>query len=236
MNLVISTPQVLYKIVNQKNQEISVYSPSDWPTHQEIKEKKEPWVKLEVLTPQNYIGQVLELLKEFKAKQIEQKYFGQSHFILIYEVPLRGILTGFYDKLKGVSQGFASMNYQILEWRAADLEKMEILVAGQKEEAFSKIVSAVEAEKEGRAIVKKLKEALPAQLFSVPLQAVMSGKIIARETLRARGKDVIAPLYGGDYTRKRKLLEKQKKGKRELKEKGKVNIPSRVFLEIFKSK
>ncbi len=236
LNLVISTPQVLYKIVNQKNQEISVYSPSDWPQAQEIKEKREPWVKLEVLTPQNYIGQVLELLKEFKAKQIEQKYFGQSHFLLIYEVSLREILTGFYDKLKGVSQGFASMNYQILDWREADLEKMEILVAGQKEEAFSKIVSAVDAEKEGRMIVKKLKEILPAQLFSVPLQAVLGGKIIARETLRARGKDVIAPLYGGDYTRKRKLLEKQKKGKRELKEKGKVSIPPRVFLEIFKSK
>lgn len=236
LNLVISTPQVLYKIINQKNQEISVFSSSDWPKPQEIKEKREPWVKLEVLTPQSYIGSVLELLKEFKAKQIEQKYFGQSHFLLIYEVPLREILTGFYDRLKGVSQGFSSMNYQILEWRSADLEKLEILVAGKKEEAFSKIVSVEEAEKEGRAIVKRLKEVLPSQLFSVPLQAVLGGKIIARETLRARGKDVIAPLYGGDYTRKRKLLEKQKKGKRELKEKGRVNIPSRVFLEIFKNK
>ena len=149
---------------------------------------------------------------------------------------MRQILTGFYDRLKGVSQGFASMNYQILDWRPADLEKLEILIAGKKEEAFSRIVSKNEAEKEGRAVVKKLKEFLPPQLFSVPLQAILGGKIIARETLRARGKDVIAPLYGGDYTRKRKLLEKQKKGKKELKEKGKVNIPSRVFLEIFKNK
>ncbi len=236
LNLVISVPQVLYKITNQKNQEISVYSSSDRPSPQEIKEKREPWAKLEVLTPQNYLGQVLELLQEFKARKIETKYFSRELFILIYEVPLRQILTGFYDRLKGVSQGFASMNYQILDWRPADLEKLEILIAGKKEEAFSRIVSKNEAEKEGRAVVKKLKEFLPPQLFSVPLQAVMGGKIIARETLRARGKDVIAPLYGGDYTRKRKLLEKQKKGKKELKEKGKVNIPSRVFLEIFKNK
>ena len=236
LNLVISTPQVLYKITNQKNQEISVYSSSDWPSPQEIKEKREPWAKLEVLTPQNYLGQVLELLQEFKARKIETKYFSRELFILIYEVPLRQILTGFYDRLKGVSQGFASMNYQILDWRPADLEKLEILIAGKKEEAFSRIVSKNEAEKEGRAVVKKLKEFLPPQLFSVPLQAVLGGKIIARETLRARGKDVIAPLYGGDYTRKKKLLEKQKKGKKELKEKGKVNIPSRVFLEIFKNK
>ena len=236
LNLVISVPQVLYKITNQKNQEISVYSSSDWPSPQEIKEKREPWAKLEVLTSQNYLGSVLELLQEFKARKIETKYFSQELFILIYEVPLRQILTGFYDRLKGVSQGFASMNYQILDWRPADLEKLEILIAGKKEEAFSRIVSKNEAEKEGRAVVKKLKEFLPPQLFSVPLQAILGGKIIARETLRARGKDVIAPLYGGDYTRKRKLLEKQKKGKKELKEKGKVNIPSRVFLEIFKNK
>ncbi len=236
LNLVISTPQVLYKIINQKNQEISVYSSSDWPSPHEIKEKREPWAKLEVLTSQNYLGGVLELLQEFKARKIETKYFSQELFILIYEVPLRQILTGFYDRLKGVSQGFASMNYQILDWRPADLEKLEILIAGKKEEAFSRIVSKNEAEKEGRAVVKKLKEFLPPQLFSVPLQAILGGKIIARETLRARGKDVIAPLYGGDYTRKKKLLEKQKKGKKELKEKGKVRIPSRVFLEIFKNK
>jgi len=236
LNLVISTPQVLYKIINQKNQEISVYSSSDWPPSHEIKEKREPWAKLEVLTSQNYLGQVLELLQEFKARKIETKYFSQELFILIYEVPLRQILTGFYDRLKGVSQGFSSMNYQILDWRPADLEKLEILIAGKKEEAFSKIVSKNEAEKEGRAVVKKLKEFLPPQLFSVPLQAILGGKIIARETLRARGKDVIAPLYGGDYTRKKKLLEKQKKGKKELKEKGKLRIPPRVFLEIFKNK
>jgi GTP-binding protein LepA len=235
LNLVISSPQVLYKITNQKDREISVYSPSDWPSPQEIKEKKEPWARVEVICSQMHLGRILEFLQEKKGRKTNQEYFGGNRVILTYEVPLREILTGFYDRLKGISQGFASMNYEILDWRPADLEKLEILVAGEKEEAFSKIVSRDEAEKEGRAIVRKLKELLPPQLFSVPLQAALGGKIIARETLRSWGKDVIAPLYGGDYTRKKKLLEKQKKGKRELKEKGRVRIPPSVFLEIFKS-
>jgi GTP-binding protein LepA len=221
--------------VNQKNEEISIYSPSDWPPAQEIKNAKEPWVRLEIITPDNYLGNVLELLKNFEAVQIETRYLGHNKAYLIYEAPLRQIIAGFHDKLKSASQGFASMNYEFLEYREADLVKLDILVAGKKEEAFSKIVSKKDAFLEGRKIVKKLKEILPPQLFAVPLQAAIGGKIIARETLRARARDVIAPLYGGDYTRKRKLLEKQKKGKKELKEKGKVRIPQKVFFELFGS-
>lgn len=234
LNLVITNPQVIYKIINQKNQKISIYSAGDWPPEQEIKEAKEPWVKLEIITPNNYLGRVLELLKGFGAKLRETKYFGPEKAILIYQAPLRAIITGLYDKLKGASSGFASMNYEFLEYTGADLVKLDILVAGKREESFSKIVPREEAFSEGRKIVKKLKEILPAQLFSVPLQAAVGGKIIARETLRAKGKDVIAPLYGGDYTRKRKLLERQKKGKKELKEKGQVRIPSKVFLDMLK--
>ena len=127
------------------------------------------------------------------------------------------------------------MNYEILGYKKGDLVKLEILIAGRKEEAFSKIVYKNEAHKKGKKIAEKLKEVLPGQLFSVPIQALVSGKVVARETISAKRKDVIAPLYGGDYTRKRKLLEKQKKGKKELKEKGRIRIPSRVFLEIFKT-
>jgi len=155
--------------------------------------------------------------------------------MLLYEAPLRKIITGFYDKLKSVTQGFASMNYEFSEYKKADLVKLDILIAGKKEEAFSKIVHKREAYEIGKKTVEKLKETLPAQLFSVPLQAAISGKIIARETIKARAKDVIAPLYGGDYTRKRKLLEKQKKGKKELKEKGRIAIPANVFFEVFKA-
>ncbi len=235
LDLVISTPQVLYKVINQDNEELFIYSASQWPTPQEIKETKEPWLTLEILTPESYLGRVLELLQAFEAKPSkETRYLSQDRILLTYQAPLRTIITGFYDKLKGVSQGFASMNYEFLEYRQADLVKLEILIAGEPQEAFSKIVSKKEAFFEGRKFVKKLKETLPLQLFSVALQAVVDGKIIARETIRAKGKDVIAPLYGGDYTRKRKLLERQKKGKKELKEKGRIKIPSSVYLKMFK--
>ena len=234
LKLIISTPSVVFKIINQKNQEIQIYSVREFPEPGEIKESKEPWVKLEVITPSEYLGKILELLNNLEGRQTETKYFGSDKVFLTYETPLREIIVGFYDNLKGVSRGFASMNYEMMGYKPVELVKLEILIAGQKEEAFSRIVSSKEAFREGKKIVKKLKKLLPPQLFSVSLQAVVSGKIIARETISARRKDVTAPLYGGDYTRKRKLLEKQKKGKKKLKEKGRVEIPSRIFLEMFK--
>ena len=235
LNLIISTPSVVFKIIDHKNKEFLVFSPSDWPNPAEIKEAREPWAKLEIITPSQYLGRVLEILNNLKGKAIETKYFGTDKILLIYEVPFKEIISGFYDNLKGVSQGFASMNYEILGYKKGDLVKLEILIAGRKEEAFSKIVYKDEAHKNGKKIAEKLKEVLPRQLFSVSIQAVVSGKVVARETISANRRDVIAPLYGGDYTRKRKLLEKQKKGKKELKEKGRIRIPSRVFLEIFKT-
>ena len=234
LNLIISRPQVSYKIVNQKDEEIFIYSAGDWPDSLQIKESQEPWMKLEVITPQQFLGPVLKLLKQSRGIQIETKYLPSDRSLLIYEVPLREIIIDFYDKLKGVSQGFASMNYEMIGYKKGDLVKLEILIAGQKEEAFSTIVPKEKAFEEGKSMVKKLKKVLPSQLFSVPLQAIIQSKIIARETIRARRKDVTASLYGGDVTRKRKLLERQKRGKKELKEKGKVHIPSKIFLEMFK--
>jgi len=155
--------------------------------------------------------------------------------LLVYEVPLREIIVDFYDRLKSATKGMASMDYEVLDFREAELVKLEVVIAGRKEEAFSQIVPAAKAEKEGRRLVGKLKELLPAQQFAVSLQAMTDGDILARETIRARRKDVTAPLYGGDVTRKRKLLERQKKGKKELQEKGRVQIPSKVFLDIFRS-
>ncbi len=235
LDLVISTPQVSYKIIDNKSKEYFIKTASQWPDPSQFKETLEPWVKLETMTPTAYLGRVLEILEDLEGKQIKTEYFGQDKMLLTYEVPLRRMIVGFYDKLKGQTQGFASMNYEILGYRPADLVKLEILVAGKKEEAFSKIVPQEKSFLEGKNLVKKLKEVLPPQLFSVALQAAVGGQIIARETIRARGRDVIAPLYGGDYTRKRKLLEKQKKGKKELKEKGEVHIPPKVFLEVLKS-
>lgn len=235
LGLVISTPSVVYRAITKKDEKNLIHSPSDWPDMSKIKEIQEPWVKLEIITPLDFLGQVSEILDTLEGNFVEKKYFSQRRLILVYEVPLREIIVGFYDKLKGSTQGYASMNYEILGHRLGDLVKLEILIAGRKEEAFSKIVSKHKAFEEGKKIVKKLKEILPPQLFSVPLQATVSGKIIARETVKAKRKDVTAPLYGGDYTRKRKLLEKQKKGKKKLKEIGKVRIPQDVFFEMFKS-
>ncbi|HDY72921.1 MAG TPA: elongation factor 4 [bacterium] len=234
LDLIISTPSVLYKIIDKKNNEKIIYSASDWPERVNIQETQEPWVRLEIITPVNYLGAVSKLLKDSKAIQIENRYLSNEKLILVYEISLRKIIVGFFDKLKGISQGFASMNYEILDYRTADLIKLDILIAGKKEDVFSKIVESNEAYKEGRKIVSKLKEILPAQLFTVPIQAVISGRIIARETIKARRRDVTAPLYGGDVTRKRKLLERQKKGKKKLKARGQINIPSKVFLEMFK--
>ncbi len=235
LNLIISTPSVVYKIIDAKNKEKFIYSAADWPEVSRIEKSEEPWVSLEVITPVKYIGKVSEVLKNLRGKYIETKYLGAERAILIYEVPLMEILVNLYDKIKSVSQGYASMNYKVLDFRTADLVKMEVLIAGEKKEAFSKIVPREKAFQEGKKIVKKLKETLPHQQFSVALQAIIGGKIIARETIKARRKDVTAPLYGGDVTRKRKLLEKQKKGKKKLKETGRVRIPPDVFLKIFRS-
>jgi GTP-binding protein LepA len=236
LSLVLSTPSVLYRITTTDEEEIMVHTSADWPDPGRIALSRELWAKLSLLTPVSYLGAVLELMDSIEAKQINTNYVGIEKVELIYETPLREIITkNLYDKLKGASQGFASMSYEILDWRSAQLAKLDILILGQKEEALSRIVPEKEAEREGRKIVSKLKEKMPAQLFSIPLQAAIGGKIVARETVSSKGKDVIAPLYGGDYSRKRKLLEKQKKGKKKLKEKGRVRIPSKVFLEVFKA-
>ena len=235
LDLVISRPSVVYKIINQKNEEILIFSPSEWPDETHIKEIQEPWVRLEIITPEEYVGNVLESASHLKGVYQKSDYFSSGKVSLVYEVPLRQIIVGFYDNLKSVSRGFASMNYEVLGYRAGDLVKLEILVSGKREEAFSKIVMRSEAFDEGKKIVQKLKDVLPPQLYAVALQACISGKVIARETIKANRRDVIAPLYGGDYTRKRKLLEQQKKGKKELKEKGEVRIPQKVFLEMFQS-
>lgn len=227
LSLVISSPSVVYKADGK-----FIYSPADWP--EIINQGQEPWVMIEVVTPIKYMGKIMEIFGNLRGSYIETKYIGHDKSILVYEAPLREIIVSFYDKLKGVSQGFASMSYEFLGYKDSDLIKMEILIAGGVEPAFSKIVPKERAFEEGKVLVKKLKDSLPSQQFSVPLQAVIGGKVIARETIKARRKDVTGYLYGGDYSRKRKLLEKQKKGKKLLKEKGRVNIPPKTFLDVFR--
>jgi len=234
LDLIISTPSVVYQVIDKKDEKKAIYSAGDWPDPSHIKEIQEPWVKLEIITPKSYLGGIMEILKGLKGSHVENKYLNPQKLLLVYEAPLRKIIVGFFDQLKGVSQGFASMNYELLGNRPADLVKLDVLIAGQKEDVFSQIVERGEAFEKGKRRVRKLKEVLPAQLFALPIQAAISGKIIARATIKAKRRDVTAPLYGGDYTRKRKLLEQQKKGKKKLKEKGRVRIPSQVFLEMFR--
>ena len=235
LNLILSTPSVIYKVINRQGKESFIYTSADWPDPSQIQESQELWAKLQVLSPLNFIGSISELFERAQSTHLQTNYIGADKVEFLYEVPLREIITkNIYDKLKGTSKGFASMSYEILEWRKANLVRLDIMILGRKEEAFSRIVPEEEAQKEGKRIVEKLKDILPPQLYAVPLQAAVGGNILARENVKAKRRDVIAPLYGGDYTRKKKLLEIQKKGKKEMKEKGEIVISSKIFLEMLK--
>jgi len=188
------------------------------------------------LAPSQYLGQIMKLMPDYRAQYLETNYLTSTAIILKYRVPLAEIIIDFYDKLKSVSSGFASMNYKFTDFQKSDLVKMDILIGGEAVEPFSRIVPRESSYQEGKRVVEKLKDIMPPQLFSLALQAAIGGKIIARETIKARRKDVTGYLYGGDVTRKKKLLEKQKRGKERLKEtgSGRVEIPQEVYLEILK--
>lgn len=235
LDLVATCPQVVFEVQTKKGENLIISSPSLWPDPSKIAKAKEPWVMVEIMTPNFYFNQVFKTLKRFKIELKEVKNITSQKSLLLSEAPLREIISGsFYDQLKSVSEGYASFSFRQIGYKESDLVKLEILVAGVKEEAFAKIIPQEDAFSEGKRMVQKLKNNLPAQQFVVSLQAVVSGKILARENIKALRKDVTAPLYGGDVTRKRKLLEIQKKGKKELREKGKINIPPHVFLEMLK--
>ncbi|MBI2644526.1 MAG: elongation factor 4 [Candidatus Wildermuthbacteria bacterium] len=235
IEMVISRPSVEYRVSDMQGKTYSVKTPSDWPEEKQLTAMEEPWARVEVLAPQSVFSQVVQLFEKTEGNQVDFLPMGEGRLLIKYEMPLRGVMNDLYDRLKGATQGMASMDYELCGWRSADLVKLDILVAGIKEEAFATIIPRIQAYDEGKRIVEKLKELLPAQQFEVALQAVVGGKVIARETIRARRRDVTAPLYGGDVTRKRKLLERQKKGKKELKTKGRVIVPTRVFLDVFRA-
>ena len=195
---------------------------------------KEPWVNLRIFVPQTYIGSVMELVQDKRGKFLNMQHFGVA-VEMSYEMPLAEMVSNFYDKLKSVSSGFASLDWELLDFREVNAVRVDILVGGEKVDALSSIVFKPKAEGFGRRMVEKLKEVLPRQNFVIPIQAAIGGTIIARETISPFRKDVIGKLYGGDRTRKDKLLEKQKKGKKKMKMVGKVEIPQEAFLSILKS-
>ena len=235
ISVVITTPTVSYLIVDRKGGVKEVFTPADWPDSSFIESVEEPWVKLGILLPTRYLGNVMKLMGNFRSIYIHTDYFGLDHLMLNFEMPLSDILVDFHDRLKSVSEGYASMNYELLGFRKGDLIKLQILIAGEPAEAFSKIVPKEKTYHEGSAIVKKLKGLIPKQQFAVALQAAIGGKIIARETISALKKDVTAKLYGGDITRKMKLIEKQKKGKKKRKVFSRIELDSEVYLKIFRS-
>jgi GTP-binding protein LepA len=234
LDLIISAPSVTYRVILKNKEEVEIRSASDWPDESGILEKKEPWVRVEVVTPEEMLGSVTEVLGLLKGSYVDTKYLSSDRVLVIYDAPLRRIIISFHDDLKSATKGYASAGYKLQGFYPENLLKMEILIAHQVDEAFSVIVSREEAFAEGRRMTLKLKEAIPQQQFAVAIQARVGGKIIARETVKARRKDVTGDLYGGDYTRKRKLLEKQKKGKKRLEKEGRVNIPQDAYFKVFK--
>ncbi|MBI2057440.1 MAG: elongation factor 4 [Candidatus Yanofskybacteria bacterium] len=234
LGLIISSPTVEYEVTLKKGQAIRIRSANQIPDPSFIEKIEEPVSQLNIITPLAYLGSVMKLIGEIRSSYKETNYLSKEVVRLVYEVPLSEIITDFYDRLKSVSSGYASMSYEPAGYSQADLVKLDILIAGDKIEPFSKIVPRDQAERVGRAMVEKLKDVIPQQLFAVSLQAAVGGKVLARETIKARRKDVTGYLYGGDVTRKKKLLEKQKRGKERMKEEGRVNIPQKVFLEMLK--
>jgi len=235
LELVLSRPSVEYQITDTRGREFLIKSAGDWPDPSQIQQIKEPWARIEVLTPQAAFSGTLQVLESVEGMQKNVRYLGDQTAVLVYEIPLRELIQNLHDRLKSASSGLASLEYETIAMRQADLVKLDVLVAGVKREELSQVVPASKAYQEGKTLVEKLKKLLPKQLFTVPLQAALGGKIIARETIGAKRRDVTAPLYGGDVTRKRKLLDRQKEGKKELAGKARIRIPASVFLEIFRN-
>ncbi len=232
LELIVTTPSVVYQVKEKNGRELIIYSPQQLPDPSRTDEVREPWVRLEVISPSEYLGVVMKLLQTIGGAYADTQYLGAQRVVISYEAPLREIIVDFYDKLKSATSGYASMGYELIGWRKDDLVRLDILVAQEAVEAFARIVPRHKVAAEGRFIVEKLKEILPPQMFAVAIQAAVGGKIVAREDLAARRKDVTAKLYGGDVTRKNKLLDKQKKGKKKMRDRGRVNIPPDVFLKV----
>ena len=212
---------------------LDMHNPADMPEVTRIQSIEEPWIKATIMTPDEYLGQVLSLCVERRGEQIDLTYAG-SRAMVVYRLPLNEVVFDFYDRLKSVTRGYASFDYQMDDYISGDLVKVSILVNGDPVDALAMIVHREQAEYRGRAICARLKDLIPRQMFKIALQAAIGGKVIARETISALRKDVTAKCYGGDVSRKRKLLEKQKEGKKRMRQFGRVDIPQNAFLEALK--
>ncbi len=234
LDLIFSAPTVVYKVLTTSGEEVEIENPSKLPDAATIDTVFEPYVKLSVHTPQDYLGAILKLLTERRGVQLDLEYNSTKRIKVVYDLPMNEMVFDFHDRLKSMSKGYASMDYEVSGFKAGDLVKVDILVNGEPLDALSCIVHRSTAPHRGRALCKKLRELLPRQMFQIALQAAIGSKIIARETISAYRKDVTAKCYGGDISRKRKLLEKQKEGKKRMKSVGRVEIPQKAFMAVLK--
>jgi GTP-binding protein LepA len=233
LNLITTAPSVVYHVYLTDGTLIEMHNPADMPDPTRIDRIEEPWITATIMVPDEYLGGVLKLCQDRRGRQKELTYAG-TRAMLVYELPLNEVVFDFYDRLKSISKGYASFDYQITGYEAGDLVKMQILVNAEPVDALSIIVHRSRADARGRTMCEKLKDLIPQHMFQIPVQAAIGGRIIARETIRAMRKDVTAKCYGGDITRKRKLLEKQKAGKKKMRQFGKVEIPQEAFIAALK--
>lgn len=234
LDLIFTAPTVVYKVTTKSGEILNIENPSKLPDSTSIEFIEEPYVKITVHSPEEFIGGTLKLLQEKRGIQQDLSYTTSTKVRITYELPMNEMIFDFHDKLKSLSRGYASMDYEVIDYREGDLVKVDIMVNGEKVDALAAITHRSQAARRGRVLCQKLKEILPRQMFQIALQAAIGGKIIARETISALRKDVTAKCYGGDISRKRKLLEKQKEGKKRMKQIGNVEIPQKAFLAILK--
>ncbi|MBN2452835.1 MAG: elongation factor 4 [Candidatus Omnitrophica bacterium] len=235
LNLVITTPSVVYRILKKDGDVVSVDNPVKLPGSAEIEETEEPYVRAYIIAPKESIGTILELSESRRGSYVSTEYLDETRVRIVYDIPLSEVIVDFYDRIKSVTKGYGSLDYEFLDYRPTNIVKLDILINGEVYDAFSSIVFKDRAYAKGKAIIEKLKETIPRHLFQVILQAAIGGTIIARETIKSVGKNVTAKCYGGDITRKRKLWEKQKAGKKKMKQFGKVEIPQEAFFAALKA-
>lgn len=234
LDLITTAPGVRYRVTTTSGEVLDIDSPASMPDTGRIDKIEEPFIEATILTSDSFLGGILPLLDEKRGIQKKFEYISETRVMLVYEIPLNEIVLDFYDRLKSVSKGYASLDYHMIGYRDGDLVKLDILVSGEPVDALSLILHRSNAATKGRAVAAKMKELIPRQLFEVPIQAAIGNKVIARETVKSMGKNVLAKCYGGDISRKRKLLEKQKEGKKRMKKVGRVEIPQDAFLAVLK--
>ena len=232
LDLVTTAPSVIYKVVMDDGIELDISNPTNLPDPAEIDYMEEPVVNAQIMAPTEYVGAIMELCQERRGTYKDMEYMEETRVLITYELPLNEIIYDFFDALKSRTRGYASFDYELIGYQQSDLVKLDILLNGEVVDALSLIVHKDKAYTRGRGIAEKLKELIPRQMFEIPIQAAIGNKIIARETIKALRKDVLAKCYGGDISRKRKLLEKQKEGKKRMRQVGSVEVPQEAFMSV----